>query len=98
MNEEDSEEEIEQIPISKTKRKRVDSEDEPDDLMMDDSVSDQSDDQVGDYDDEEGEEGGLVDVMESDDEVEGGHEMRRLEESSSADQEMAEYDDESSDQ
>lgn len=40
MNEEDSEEEIEQIPISKTKRKRVDSEDEPDDLMMDDSVSD----------------------------------------------------------
>lgn len=38
----DSEEEIQQIPISKTKRKKVDYGDEDEMLPLDDSVSDQS--------------------------------------------------------
>lgn len=101
--EEESEEEIEQIPISKTKRKKVAEDDEPEGIYLDDSVSDksdqsdgESDQDLGDYDDEEDEEGGMVDVDESDvEEVEGGRAMRRLEESSSGDQEMEEYDESS---
>ena len=96
MDSEDSQEEIEQIPISQTKRKHFDNEDESG-LELDDSVSDDDSKSEPDYDDESAEEeAGIVDVADSDDELEDGKKMRRLaDESSSGDDEMEEYDESS---
>lgn len=67
---ESDEEQIEQIPIVASKRKRVDYVEEDEELNLDASVSDsQEEDDQQDYDDEESEdEAGLVDVFESEEE------------------------------